>query len=250
MAARVQLTPRGGMSVAPDFDLQVIAEPTGIESITVRDAGDFPVSGVPELGDGCPTIVEVVLPGISTYRLPLFVEVVECGSEEAQTFGPLYGTGPDGDRDVEGPPRCNPLFATPPTARCLGAAEEAREARDAAREQCDRNQEIKEERDRHRDWATRLWIAAGAALALAVALVSSGYIGAIISIAFFAAAAGLTYAAVVTFGLAERWGSRLEEGMARFRELRGRFEAARDEAGHFCCPGQAVFDASDLECET
>lgn len=111
--------------------------------------------------------------------------------------------------------------------------------------QCDRNEDVKHERDRQRDWATRLWVAAGAALAAAVgALLAGSWIGGILAAVLFGVAAALTYAAIVAFGLAERWDARLADGRQRFRELRGRFDDAVAEAGRHCCPGQETYDAS------
>lgn len=236
MPLEAELYPVGGSGPTVELLLVLRLGPPGIDRVTVTDARGLPVSGVPPV-EGCPEdVVELRLPPISTYRLPLFVRAVECETGDEHERGPLLEPRPVPDPDPTGGGvlGCTSTYTTPPTAACVSAAAAVREARAAAVAQCDRNEDMKHERDRQRDWATRLWVAAGAALAAAIgALLAGSWIGAILAAVLFGVAAALTYAAIVAFGLAERWDARLAEGRQRFRELRDQFE----------------YDASDIECD-
>lgn len=251
MAFEVELYPIGGEGPVVELLLVARLGPPGIQRLTITDARGLPVSGVPELQDECPTgTIELRLPPISTYRLPLVVEAVECQTGRTHESGPLLAPSPMPMPGGGGSLGCTSTFITPPTPECVSAAAEVRRTRAAAVEQCGRNEDFAHERDSQREWANRLWVAAGAAIAMGLSALASGnWIGAIIGAIVLGIAAGLIYAATVVYGLAERWDSRLVEGRQRFRELRDEFEAATAEAGRRCCPGQETYDSSDVDCE-
>lgn len=250
MPFEVALYPIGGSGTLVELQLVARMDPPGIEWITLRDAHGFPVE-VPPIQD-CPTYVELRLAPISTYRLPLYARARQCETGAEEERGPLLVPGrvPD-DLDPRGGGAlgCTSTYATPPSQACIDAAAAVRRTRVEAVAQCDRNQDMKREAARHREWANRLWVAAGVAIALAAGALAGGWIGAIFSAIMFGIAAALTYAAIVAFGLAERWDGRLAEGRDRFRELRDAFDDARAEAARSCCPGQETYDASDVECD-